>query len=213
MDSGRLYADMKVVLRQDVPKLGEAGTVQVVKDGYARNFLIPQGMAVVATAGEVKTAEHNQAVKDRKVARQEVQLQALADRIDGLRLEFTERAGEQGRLYGSVTAGDIAEKLAAAVGEEIDRRKVVLEEQLRTVGEHTVAVHLVGRLRPTVTVVVVGVDEAGNPIQTQPTAAAADANADASADTDDATPAAVAASDEAAAADDADADADADAEA
>jgi large subunit ribosomal protein L9 len=163
---------MKVVLRQDVPKLGEAGTIQNVKNGYARNYLIPQGMAVVATPGEVKTAEHNQAVKDRKIARQEAQLQSLADRIDGQRLEFTERAGEQGRLYGSVTAGDIAEKLSAAVGEEIDRRKVVLDEQLRTVGEHRVVVHLVGRLRPTVTVTVVGVDEAGNPIRSDAAAAA-----------------------------------------
>lgn len=156
---------MKVVLRQDVPKLGEAGTIQDVKNGYARNFLIPQGLAVVATPGEVKTAEHNLAVKDRKVARQEAQLQTLADRIDGQRLEFTARAGEQGRLYGSITAADVAEKLAAAVGEEIDRRKVVLDEQLRTVGEHAVTVHLVGKLRPTVTVVVVGVDEDGTPIQ------------------------------------------------
>lgn len=156
---------MKVVLRQDVPKLGEAGTIQDVKNGYARNFLIPQGMAVVATPGEVKTAEHNQAVKGRKIARQEAQLQTLADRIDGQRLEFTARAGEQGRLYGSITAADVAEKLAAVVGEEIDRRKVVLEEQLRTVGEHAVTIHLVGKLRPAVTVVVVGVDEDGTPIQ------------------------------------------------
>ncbi|MGI9254262.1 MAG: 50S ribosomal protein L9 [Thermomicrobiales bacterium] len=155
---------MKVVLRQDVPKLGEAGTVREVSNGYARNFLIPQGMAVVATPGEIKTAEHNLAVKARKVARQEAQLQALADRINGQRLEFTARAGDQGRLYGSITAGDIAEKLSALVGEEIDRRKVVLEDQLRTSGEHHVVIHLVGRLKPAITVVVTGVDEAGNPI-------------------------------------------------
>jgi large subunit ribosomal protein L9 len=155
---------MKVVLRQDVPKLGEAGTVREVSNGYARNFLIPQGLAVVATPGEIKTAEHNLEVKGRKVARMEAQLQALADRINGQRLEFTARAGEQGRLYGSITAGDIAEKLSGIVGEEIDRRKVVLDDQLRTAGEHTVAVHLVGRLRPAITVVVTGVDEAGNPV-------------------------------------------------
>lgn len=163
---------MKVVLRQDVPKVGEAGTIREVSNGYARNFLIPQGLAVVATPGEIKTAEHNLAVKARKVARQEAQLQALADRINGLRLEFTERAGEQGRLYGSVTAGDIAEKLSALVGEEIDRRKVVLDEQLRTSGEHSVIVHLVGRLKPAITVVVTGVDEAGNPISREAAVAA-----------------------------------------
>ncbi len=164
---------MKVVLRQDVPKVGEAGTVREVSNGYARNFLIPQGLAVVATPGEIKTAEHNLAVKARKVARQEAQLQALADRINGQRLEFTARAGEQGRLYGSITAGDIAEKLSGIVGEEIDRRKVVLDEQLRTAGEHSVIVHLVGRLKPAITVVVTGVDEDGNPISLASAAAEA----------------------------------------
>jgi large subunit ribosomal protein L9 len=147
---------MKIVLRQDVPNVGEAGTVQTVSNGFGRNYLIPQGLAVAATAGELKTAEHNLAVKARKIAKQEEQMQSLADRIAGRRLEFVARAGEQGRLYGSITAGDIAERLTAALGEEIDRRKVVLDESIRTVGEHSVTVHLVGRLRPQVTVVVAG---------------------------------------------------------
>ena len=147
---------MKIVLRQDVPKLGEAGTIQEVKPGFARNYLIPQGMAVLATAGEVKTAEHNAAVRARKIAKQEAQLQSLADKIAGKRLQFEVRAGEGGRLYGSITATDIAEDLAKLVGEEIDRRKVVLEDPIRQLGEHAVTVHLVGRLRPAVTVVVVG---------------------------------------------------------
>ncbi|MBA2520093.1 MAG: 50S ribosomal protein L9 [Chloroflexia bacterium] len=151
---------MKIVLRQDVPKVGEAGTIQTVSNGYGRNYLIPQGLAVVATAGEIKVAEHNLAVKARKIVKQEEQMQSLADRIAGQRLEFIARAGEQGRLYGSITAGDVAERLSAAIGEEIDRRKVVLDESIRTVGTYTVAVHLVGRLRPQVTVVVTGeVDE------------------------------------------------------
>ena len=145
---------MKIVLRPDVPKLGDAGSVQEVANGYARNYLIPQGLAVVATSGEMKVATHNQAVADRKIAKQEQQMQALADRIAGQRLEFTARAGDGGRLYGSVTAGDIADRLTAAVREEIDRRKVVLDEPIRSVGEHHVAVHLVGRLRPQVTVIV-----------------------------------------------------------
>lgn len=147
---------MKIVLRQDVPKLGEAGSVRDVADGYARNYLIPRGLAVVATPGELKTAANNQQVQARKIAREEEKLQSLADRIAGQRLEFTARAGEQGRLYGSITAADVAEKLSAAVGEEIDRRKVALEEPIRTVGEHRVTVNLVGRLKPQVTVVVVG---------------------------------------------------------
>lgn len=147
---------MKIVLRQDVPKLGEAGTIQEVKPGFARNYLIPQGMAVAATPGETKTAEHNAAVRARKIAKQEAQLQSLADKIEGKRLEFEVRAGEGGRLYGSITAADVAEQLASVVGEEIDRRKVVLEDPIRQLGEHAVTVHLVGRLRPAVTVIVVG---------------------------------------------------------
>jgi large subunit ribosomal protein L9 len=145
---------MKIVLRQDVPKVGEAGTVQTVSNGYARNYLIPQGLAVVATDSELKIAAHNLAVKERKIARQEEQLRSLADKINGQRLSFTARAGEQGRLYGSITASDVATALAKQISEEIDRRRVVLDEPLRTIGEHTVTVHLVGRLRPQVTVVI-----------------------------------------------------------
>ncbi|HYJ13708.1 MAG TPA: 50S ribosomal protein L9 [Thermomicrobiales bacterium] len=145
---------MRIVLRQDVPKVGEAGTIQTVSNGYARNYLIPQGLAVVATDGEIKMAQHNLAVKERKVLRQEEQLKSLAEKIQGQRLSFTAKAGDQGRLFGSITAADVATALAAAVGEEIDRRRVVLDEPLRTVGEHSVTVHLVGKLRPQVTVVI-----------------------------------------------------------
>jgi large subunit ribosomal protein L9 len=155
---------MKIVLRQDVPKVGEAGTIQTVSNGYARNYLIPQGLAVVATDSEIKSATHNLAVKERKIARQEEQLRSLAEKIDGQRLTFTARAGEQGRLYGSITATDVAEALQKKISEEIDRRRVVLEEPLRTVGEHRVTVHLVGRLRPQVTVVI----EAEATEETQP---------------------------------------------
>lgn len=145
---------MKVVLRQDVPKLGEAGTVQDVSGGYARNYLIPQGLAVYATEGELKMSAHNLAVKERKVARQEEQLRSLAEKIEGQSLTFEARAGEAGRLFGSITASDIAAQLQQKIGEEIDRRRVQLDEPIRTVGEHNVAVHLVGRLRPTIKVTV-----------------------------------------------------------
>jgi large subunit ribosomal protein L9 len=152
---GRLTSmKMQIILRKDVENVGEAGTIQTVSGGFARNYLIPRGLAVAATPGELKVLAENQRVKEMKIARQERELQSLADRISGQRLTFEARAGEQGRLYGSVTAGDIAEKLTAAVGQEIDRRKVVLDEAIRTTGEHTVSVHLVGKLRPQVTVVV-----------------------------------------------------------
>ncbi len=163
---------MEIVLRQDVPKVGDAGSVQTVSNGYARNFLIPKGLAVVATDGELKVAAHNLAVKERKVARQEELLRSLSDKIDGQRLTFTAKAGEQGRLYGSITASDVATALAAQISEEIDRRRVVLDEPLRTIGEHTITVHLVGRLRPQVTVVIEAEasEEDETPAETEPAA-------------------------------------------
>ena len=148
---------MKIILRKDVEKLGEAGSLATVKNGYARNYLIPQGFAVAATPGELKVWEHNQAVKARKIERQERALQSFADKIAGVTLTFEARAGEHGRLFGSVTAADVAEKLSKAVGEEIDRRKVVLADPIRTTGEHSVTVNVVGKLRPEVKVVVTGV--------------------------------------------------------
>lgn len=147
---------MKVVLRKDVEKLGEAGSVQNVSGGYARNFLIPQGLAVYATEGELKVAAHNQAVKDRKIERQERELQSLADKIQGQVLTFEARASESGQLFGSIGSADIAQQLSEKIGEEIDRRKVELSDPIRTLGEHSVSVHLVGKLRSTVTVTVAG---------------------------------------------------------
>ncbi|HYI15362.1 MAG TPA: 50S ribosomal protein L9 [Thermomicrobiales bacterium] len=145
---------MKIILTQDVPKLGSSGTVQEVAPGFARNYLIPQGMAVIATRGSIKQVEERQAADARRVAKQEEELRGLSDRLQGMRVQIEARVGEQGRLFGSVTAADIAEKLAAQVGEEIDRRKIELDEPIRTVGEHAVTIRLVGRLQPTINVVV-----------------------------------------------------------
>jgi len=145
---------LRIVMRQDVEKLGEKGSVQTVSDGFARNYLIPKGFAVLATPGELRMVEENRIVQDRKLAKQEQAQRSVSDKINGMRLTFTARAGTQGRLYGSVTAGDIAERLSAAAGAEVDRRKVILEDPIRSLGEHKVVVHLVGRLRPEIVVVV-----------------------------------------------------------
>ncbi len=149
---------MKIVMRQDVEKVGDKGTVQTVSDGFARNYLIPKGFAVLATPGELKNVAQAEKVQARKIAKQESELQSLSDKIDGQRLSFTARASEQGRLFGSVTPGDIAERLASQIGEQIDRRKVVLDEPIRSTGEHRVTIHLVGRLRPQVIVSVTAED-------------------------------------------------------
>lgn len=146
---------MKIILTQDVEKLGSAGTVQDVKPGYARNYLIPRGFAQAATAGLIKQVEMRQAAEQRRIEKQERELQSLADRIAGLRLEFAARAGEQGRLFGSVTTADIAAKLSQELGEEIDRRKVDLPNGIHEIGEFPVTIRLVGRLAPRITAVVV----------------------------------------------------------
>jgi large subunit ribosomal protein L9 len=146
---------MKIILTQDVEKLGNAGTLQEVKPGFARNYLIPQGMAVPATLGMVKQVQERQAAEQRKIAKQEVAMQSLADRIAGMRITFTARAGDTGRLYGSVTNAEIAEKLSQELGEEIDRRKIEVPGGIHTVGEFPVIVNLVGRLKPQITAIVV----------------------------------------------------------
>lgn len=145
---------MKVILTQDVPKVGDLGTVQDVRDGYARNFLIPQGMARIATPGMIRQVEERQEAERRRIEALEDEMRELAEQIDGIRLEIQARVGEQGRLFGSVTSADIAEQLSEIAGSEIDRRKVELEAPIRQIGEFTVPVRLVGRLVPTITVTV-----------------------------------------------------------
>lgn len=145
---------MKVILVQDVPNVGESGSIQNVSDGFARNYLIPQGLAEMGTPGRIKQAEQRLQAQQRKVERQEEELRDLSERIDGLRVEIEARVGQQGRLFGSINAPEIANAVSTALGEEIDRRRVELSDPIRSVGEHAVEIHLVGRLRPTVTVTV-----------------------------------------------------------
>jgi large subunit ribosomal protein L9 len=143
---------MKVILLQDVPNVGESGSIQNVSDGFARNYLIPQGLAEMGTPGRIKQAEQRINSQMRKIERQEEEMKELGERIDGLRVEIEARVGRQGRLYGSITAPEIASAVSSALGEDVDRRRVSLTEPIRTAGDHAVEIHLVGRLRPTVTV-------------------------------------------------------------
>lgn len=163
---------MKIILTQDVPKLGSSGTVQEVKPGFARNYLIPQGLAVIATKGSIKQVEERQAADARRIAKQEEELRGLSERIQGMRLQMEARVGEKGRLFGSITTADIAAKLSADAGEEIDRRKIDLDEPIRTVGEHEVTVRLVGRLQPTITIVVWDPENPHASVSDEPVAAA-----------------------------------------
>ena len=134
-------AHVKLILREDVPSLGDAGDVVSVKPGFARNYLLPQGKAIPATDANVSELEHHKRVVAERVTRERKGFEAQRDRLEAQRLEFTAQAGEEGKLFGSVTASQIAEALAAK-GIEIDRRKIQLEEPIREVGERTVLIRL-----------------------------------------------------------------------
>lgn len=132
---------VKLILRQEIHRLGAAGDVVSVKPGYARNYLLPQGKAVLATRGRVKEVEHQQRVITEKLAKEMNDLEALKVQLEALVLEFEAQAGEEGKLFGSVTLQQVADQLAEK-GQSIDRRKISLDEPIRSVGEHVVAVRL-----------------------------------------------------------------------
>src|SRR5512136_679435 len=132
---------MKLILREDVENLGKGGELVEVKNGYGRNFLIPRGLAVVANPRNIREVEHQKAVAAAKAAKLKASAQALAKRLADTAITLKRKVGEQDKLYGSVTAMDIAEALAAR-GLQIDRRSIDLAEPLKTVGEFEVPVKL-----------------------------------------------------------------------
>jgi large subunit ribosomal protein L9 len=144
---------MKVILKHDVKGLGREGDVKDVKDGYARNYLIPNGAAVVADTGAIKNWERHRSERDERDRQLRAEAEATAERLGELRLEIAVKAGEKNRLFGSVTNREIAEVLAKE-GIEIDRHQIVLREPIKTVGDHRVTVHLGGGIDPQVLVVV-----------------------------------------------------------
>jgi large subunit ribosomal protein L9 len=134
-------AQVKVILRESVPSLGEAGDVVHVKPGFARNFLLPQGKAIVASEGRVRELEHHRRVLEERLARELKALEGVRKHLESLDLEVRARVGEEGKLFGSVTALQIAELLAEK-GYEVDRRKISLDEPIKEAGEHAVSVRL-----------------------------------------------------------------------
>jgi len=144
---------MKVLLLKDVFKLGRAGDVKRVADGYGRNFLIPQGLAAPATPGMLKQAERIREKATKERVRMNEALASVAEKIDGLELVFATKAGETGKLYGSITTAMIADAIGEKIGTEIDRRQIETEP-IKTLGVHTVEVRLTIDLVPTVTALV-----------------------------------------------------------
>jgi large subunit ribosomal protein L9 len=132
---------VKLILSEDVPDLGDAGEVVSVKPGFARNYLLPQGKAILATEEKVHAIEHHRRAIAERVARELRDLRAAKDRLEQVELQVAAQAGEEGRLFGSVTAMQVAELLAAK-GFEIDRRRIDLAEPIKQLGDHVVNVKL-----------------------------------------------------------------------
>ena len=133
-------SQVKLILAEGVHNLGESGDLVSVKPGYARNYLLPQGKAILATESRVKELEHNQRIVAEKAAKELKDLQGAKKRLEGLKLETSARAGDEGKLFGSVTSAHVAE-LIAAEGFDIDKRRVSVDT-IKSIGEHSVEVKL-----------------------------------------------------------------------
>ena len=132
---------MEVILREHVDNLGKRGEIVKVADGYARNFLLPRKLALPATDGNRKHVERERKIVEAREAAEKVQAEAIAARLGMIDINITRRVGETEQLYGSVTAVDIADYLKDK-GFEIDRRKLILPEPIKAIGEHTVPLKL-----------------------------------------------------------------------
>ncbi len=134
-------ATVEVLLREDVENLGRRGQVVRVRAGYARNYLLPRGLAVLATSGNLRAIQQEKQLLERREARERTQAEKVSERLRDMVLTFSRKAGDQDVLFGSVTALDIAHALAEQ-GIEVDRRKILLEHPIKHLGEYTIAIKL-----------------------------------------------------------------------
>ena len=144
---------MKVMLIKDVYKLGRAGDIKKVADGYGRNFLIPQGFAVLATAGALKQIEKVRKQAEIRRTEQNSELKGLADQIQGITVTFSAKAGETGKLYGSITTQDVATAISEQTRFEVRKQQVDMQP-IRNLGEFTAHVRLTMDLMPEVKIIV-----------------------------------------------------------
>ncbi|HEY3061116.1 MAG TPA: 50S ribosomal protein L9 [Chloroflexota bacterium] len=143
---------MKVLFKKDVPEVAKAGQVKEVADGYARNFLIPRGLAIAATSAALKQVAEVQAVTSRRSAEEEAAAKRLKERLEAEPIVLESKAGSQGRLYGSVTTADVAAAVKKQLGTELDRRDLELAEPVRHVGSFHVSARLHKGVTATLTV-------------------------------------------------------------
>ena len=150
---------MKIILQKPVEKLGLPGDVVEVADGYARNYLVPRGLAVKAHKGAAKQVEVLKRSHEARLSKQKVEYEAIASALIAAGpVSVTARAGEEGKLFGSVTAADIAAAVAEQARVEVDRKDVHLDEPIRSVGTHEVRVHLFPEVDPVITVEVLAAE-------------------------------------------------------
>lgn len=145
---------MQVILKETLENLGNPGDIVTVKPGYARNYLIPQGLAYEASDANVRRIEREKAQIEKKAGEQLAGARARAAAMEGVSVTFHARAGEEGKLFGSITSADIAEKLAAQ-GVEIDRKQIQLDEPIKGLGVFSVPIRLHADVRPEVKVWVI----------------------------------------------------------
>ena len=144
---------MKILLLKDVYHLGHAGDVKKVADGYGRNYLIPQGFAVLATAGALKQADSIRAKAEVIRSQLNTEMSAVSERINGCWITFASKAGETGKLYGSITSQMVAEKISEKAGVEIEKRQIDIQP-IRTLGEHKAHVRLTIDIVPVINILV-----------------------------------------------------------
>jgi len=150
---------MKVILAGDVETLGKKGDVVTVKDGYARNYLVPKGLAMMATKGALRQAEMMRRAREETEAKAREEAQARVAALEVSPVYISARAGEGEKLFGSVTSSDVARGIEEQLGHALDRRDVHLEEPIRSLGSHSVTVHLYEGVTATVTVEVLAHEE------------------------------------------------------
>ncbi|MHB8171668.1 MAG: 50S ribosomal protein L9 [Thermincolia bacterium] len=140
---------MKVILKQEVKKLGKKGSIIEVAEGYARNFLFPKGLAVEATSGSVKEVAQKKAAEDRKNQQVEEEVRELANKLKEKTFKIVTRAGDGGRLFGSITAKDIVETVEKQSGISIDKRRIELDQPIKVMGTYNVTVKLHPKVQAT----------------------------------------------------------------
>jgi large subunit ribosomal protein L9 len=145
---------MKVVLLEDIPGRGRAGQMKEVSKGYAKNFLLPRGLALIATPSIVKQVESRLEKEKLEESIDRERLVELAQQIEGKEIHFKARMGAGERLFGSITAADVAEELSRAIGSVVDKKKIDLEKPFRQAGSHEIAVKLASDIKPKITVVI-----------------------------------------------------------